>query len=176
MTASEDVSKESIARIEGLVAQVEAMPDPVARDAAVELVRGIMELHAAALERMLCIAADAPQMIAALAEDELVSRVLVLHGLHPDDFCTRLARAVGRLAQYFDSRGGSIELLEAEPDLVRVRVVSKRPGAGVAARRAIDEAIYEAVPEVGRLIVEGVEEDRGQDFVPLASLLTDRRI
>ena len=61
--------------------------------------------------------------------------------------------------------------VEAEPELIRVRFTGNRPGAGPAARKVIEDVIYEAVPEVGELIVEGAAEEHESGFVPLASLL-----
>ena len=167
-------SKESIARMDELVTQVQALPDPVARAAAIELVQAVMTLHAEALERIVEIAgASSAGTVEALAADELVSRVLVLHGLHPDDPGTRLARALDALRQHVDSRGARLDVLEAGPDVVRVRFTGKRPGAGPAARQLIEDAIYEAAPEIGDLIVEGAEDEQG-GFVPLASLLASQ--
>jgi hypothetical protein len=155
------------ARIDELVQQIEAVPDPAARALATDLVQAVMRLHAEALERILALA---PESIAAIAGDDLVSRVLVLHGLHPDDFDTRLARAMDKLQRFFDSRGAGIELLEASPELLRVRFTGKRPGSGPAARQTIEDAIYEAVPEAGGVFVEVAGEGES-GFVPLASLL-----
>jgi hypothetical protein len=162
-----------IARIDELITSVQALPDPVARAAAIELVQAVMGLHAAALERVVEIAAASPKTIEAMAADDLVSRVLVLHGLHPDDFGTRLSRAVEGLQRHFDSRGARIEVLEAGPGLVRLRFTGKRPAAGPAARELIEDAIYEVAPELEQLIVEGTEEEQG-GFVPLASLLASQ--
>ena len=162
----------SISRIDELVHRIESLPDAEARSTAIDLVQAIMSLHAAALERVLDIVdASAPELLPALGADEVVSRVLVLHGIHPEDFGTRFARAIDRLQRYFDSRGAGIEVLEAVPERIRVRFTGNRPGSGPAARKSIEDAIYEMVPEVGELIVEGAGEEHESGFVPLASLL-----
>jgi hypothetical protein len=57
-----------------------------------------------------------------------------------------------------------------------VRFNGSRPGSGPAARKAIEDVIYEMVPEVGELIVEGAAEERESGFVPLASLLAPQRV
>jgi hypothetical protein len=167
------VSNDPTARIDELVKKVQALADPAARALAVELVQAVMELHASALERaMEIVAASAPDMVDALAADDTVSRVLVLHGLHPDGFETRVARAIDRLERHFDSRGAGITVLESGSDLVRVRFTGNRPGSGAAARQLIEDAIYDAAPEVGAVIVESAGEEPEPGFVPLASLLT----
>jgi len=176
MTSPEEVSpKQFIGRIEELVRRVESLPDPSARDAAVDLVQGVMGLHAAALERVLeIVAAQGREAVAALADDDLISSVLCLHGLHPDDLPTRVRRAMDKLHRYFDSRGSGIVLLELNAESVRVRFTGTRPGSGPAAKQIIEETIYEAAPEIGTLIIEGVEE-RDPGFVPLADLVATQR-
>ena len=164
------------ARIDELLSQVEAMPDQAARTLAVDLVRAVMDLHREGLQRIVeVLSASGPEMLARLGSDDAVSRVLALHGLHPDDFATRLAFALEKLQRHFDSRGGAIEILEAQPDLVRVRVTVKRAGSMTAVRQVIEDAIYEAVPEVGDLMVEGTGEQHEMGFVPLAALLTPQQ-
>lgn len=166
-----------ISQIDELMPKLNALPDPAARAVAVELVQTVMNLHAAALERVLeIVAASAPGVIQALGADDLVSRMLVLHGMHPDDFQTRLGRAIDELQCFFDSRGAGIEVLEAGPERVRVRFNGSRPGSGQAARKTIEDVIYETVPEVGELIVEGAAEEHGAGFVPLASLLASQHL
>ena len=161
------------ARIDELLQRIEALPDHATRAVAMDLVRAVMDLHGEALQRMVGIIAEsAPDMLARMGADDAISRCLVLHGLHPADFATRLAGALDQLQRYFDSRGGSIEVLEAEPELLRVRVTAKRAGSSAAVRQVIEDAIYEAVPEIGDLVLEGVGEDHEAGFVPLSALLT----
>jgi hypothetical protein len=163
-------------RIDELLHQVEAMADPATRAVAVDLVRAVMDLHGEALRRMVAMIAESdPEMMARFGADDAVSRALVLHGLHPDAFATRLAGALEKLQQYFDSRGAAIEVLEAEPELVHVRVTAKRPGSAAAVRQVVEDAIYEAVPEVGDLLVEGAGEEHEAGFVPLAALLNPQQ-
>jgi hypothetical protein len=166
-----------ISQIDELMLKLNALPDPAAHAVAVELVQAVMSLHAAALDRILeIVAALAPEVIKELGADDLVSRMLVLHGVHPDDFPTRLGRAIDELQCFFDSRGAGIQVLEAGPERIRVRVNGSRPGSRPAAREAIEDVIYETVPEVGELIVEGAEEEHGAGFVPLASLLAPQHL
>jgi hypothetical protein len=167
----------SISQIDELVLKLNALSDPAARTVTVELVQAVMSLHAEALERVLdIVGSSAPDVIKALGSDDLVSRVLVLHGIHPEGFDARLARALDQLERFFDSRGAGIQVLEAGLELVRVRFHGSRPGSGLAARKAIEDAIYEMVPEVGELIVEGVGEEHEPGFVPLASLLAAQQV
>jgi len=166
------MTPDTTSKIEELVQQVQAIADPGAREVSLELVKAVMSLHQAAIERMLKIVEEkAPGITGSIGADDLLSRVLVLHGLHPDGFETRLSRAIDRLQRHFDSRGAAIEVLEAGPDALRIRFTGKRSGAGATARVTIENAIYEAVPEVGELIIEGIPAEHEAGFVPLASLM-----
>ena len=157
----------STSQLDELLHKLDALPDRAARALAVDLVQVVMNLHADALQRAL----DIISASAELGADELVSRVLVLHGIHPDDFEKRFARAIDKLERFFDSRGAGIQVLEAAPELIRLRFNGSRPGSGLAALKTIEDAIYDAAPEVGELIVEGIEVQQEPGFVPLASLL-----
>ena len=129
-----------------------------------------MALHAETLERVLEIVRVGGDE-AALAADDLVGGVLAMHGIHPEDTETRVRRAVEKLRRFFDSRGASIELLESGPDFARVHFTGRKPGAGPAARKAIEDAVYALAPELSRLDIEGVEDPPAAGFVPLDSLL-----
>ena len=152
-----------------LVRKLESVADPVARATATELVQVLLQLHADALKRILELSAESA--VAAMVEDELVSGVLALHGLHPDDFETRIYRAMDKLQRHFDSRGAGITLLDVNGARVRVRFSGSRLGSGPAAKRVIEDVLYEAAPEMEDLIVEGVEEPPVSGFVPLSQLV-----
>ena len=73
-------------RIEELVHRVESSGDLATRAVAQELLQCVIELHGAALQRILDVMAGldgGDAALAAMARDELVSGVLSLHDLHP---------------------------------------------------------------------------------------------
>src|SRR5690348_7025854 len=108
--ADGSATKVSIARIDELVARLQALPESPVRILAIDLVQAVMNLHAEVIDRMLEIVSDsATSVVAEFGADPLVSAVLALHGLHPDDFETRLARVADKLREYFHSRGAGIE-------------------------------------------------------------------
>ncbi len=88
--------------------------DPAARAAAQELVRTLMELHGAALERMLGMIHEAggpaDGLIDQFGDDELVGSLLLLYGLHPVDLETRVRQALEKTRPYLRSHGGNVEL------------------------------------------------------------------
>src|SRR5215472_7084351 len=108
--------KERIQKIEGLIARIRAADDAATRDAALELVRTIMEFHAAAIDRMMEIAAASGEagwrIIDMFALDDLVANLLILHGLHPSDIESRVRNALEKVRPYLQSHGGNVELIE----------------------------------------------------------------
>jgi hypothetical protein len=150
-------------RIESLVQKVQSLEDSSARDAALELVQAVMELHANGLEKMLDIVSDAEGgavVIDAIAHDPLAGSMLLLHDLHPLDLETRVRQALDR--PEFRSRGAEVELLSIRDAAVWIRVKG-----GSALRTAVEQAVFEAAPDAAAVNIEGGSEA----FVPLAQLL-----
>lgn len=154
-----------IQQIEGLVQALEAAADPHIRASARELVQTVMDLHGAGLDRMLEIVAQAGEPGRALMEgfagDELVGSLLLLYGLHPVDLQTRVTQALDRVRPTLGAHGGSVELLGVEDGVVRLRLGGSCQGCASSAatlKLTIEEAIYQAAPDLTALEVEGVVE------------------
>jgi Fe-S cluster biogenesis protein NfuA/nitrite reductase/ring-hydroxylating ferredoxin subunit len=99
----------------------------------------------------------------ALAEDELVSHLLLLHGLHPLDVETRVVRALEEVRPYLQSHGGNVELLGIEGGLARVRLQGSCdgcPSSTVTLKLAIEEAVLKAAPDLEGIEAEGVTEPK----------------
>ncbi len=158
-------SQQLIQRIDELVRKIEAMSDPDARASAVELLQSLMELHGAGIDRMMEIAAQSGTAGAAIiegfAEDELVRGLLLLYGLHPVALETRVVQALDKVRPYLHSHGGNVELLGIEDGAVRLRLqgsCKSCPSSAMTLKLAIEEAIYEAAPDVTAIEAEGVLE------------------
>ncbi len=178
MANDEVHSQQWIDRIEELVHRAESIDDPKCRSIAVDLLQAVLEFHAAALERMIEIAGSfgtvGDALIERMAADDLTSSVLLLHGLHPDDFETRVNRAVIKLEEVFGSLGATVSLISIDDGAVRLRFESSRSWAG--AKTAIEKAIFQAAPEITNVIVEGVKEPVPVDFVPVSNLFAGSRL
>jgi Fe-S cluster biogenesis protein NfuA len=167
-----------VQRIGALVAELEKIADPEARASAKALVQLLLDLHAVGLERMLEIVAkegDAGQhAIDELGQDSLVSSLLVLYGLHPLDLESRVARAVEKVQPRVRKGGGELELLGIAKGIVRlqIQVTGHACGStGKTLKAMVEEACYEAAPDMNQLLIEGLEEPSGASgFVPLGKL------
>lgn len=152
-------------RIEQLIHEIETMADPEVRAKAVELVQSLMDFHGAGLERMMEIVAAAGEPGYALfdnfAGDGIVSSMLLLYELHPLDLETRVMKALDKVRPYLGSHGGNVELLGVDSGVVRLRLQGSChgcPSSAMTLKLAIEEAVYEAAPDVAALEVEGVVE------------------
>jgi Fe-S cluster biogenesis protein NfuA/nitrite reductase/ring-hydroxylating ferredoxin subunit len=96
------------------------------------------------------------------AEDELVSHLLLLHGLHPLDLKTRVIMALEEVRPYLQSHGGNVELLGVKEGVARLRMkgsCSGCPSSTVTLRLAIEEAIQKTAPDLEGIEAEGVAEE-----------------
>ena len=156
--------QERVARIETLLGEIETLADPNARSKAAEVVGILLELYGEGLARMMEVVAegeDRERAFDAFAEDELVSHLLLLHGLHPLDLKTRIVRALEEVRPYLQSHGGNVELLGVEEGVARLRMqgsCSGCPSSTVTLRLAIEEAIQKTAPDLKRIEAEGVAE------------------
>ena len=158
--------QERIGRIEGLVQKLESVADPDLKRTAKELMESLMELHGAGLERILEIVSGA-NLVHLLAGDALVGSLLVLYGLHPDDFETRVRRGLDKVRPLLRSHGARIEVIAISETLVHVKII----GAGSSdLDTAVREAVIETAPDAAGVVIEGKPAGQPPGFVPLSSL------
>ncbi len=169
--------QKGIHRIEELIHHLEGVADPNARAAATELVRSVMELHGAGLERMMEIAAQAGEtglnIIDDFGRDELVGSLLLLYGLHPIALETRVRGALDKVRPYLSSHGGNVELLGVDEGVVRLQMqgsCSGCPSSAMTPKSAIEEAIYEAAPDVVEIVA--VEEPKEQPSLSVSGFVS----
>jgi Fe-S cluster biogenesis protein NfuA len=88
----------------------------------------------------------------ALAGDDLVASLLLVHGLHPYDVRQRVERALADVRPYLGSHDGDVELLDITEDgVVRLRLLGNCdgcPSSSVTLKLAVEAAIEAAAPEV----------------------------
>jgi Fe-S cluster biogenesis protein NfuA len=169
--------QQQVQKIGGLVHDLETMADPVSREAAKNLVQLLMDLHGKGLERALQIifasANSGSRLIDELGQDSLVGSLLILYGLHPDDLRTRVERKLEQTRGKLQKMGAEATLVAVEDGNVRVhlRVEGHACGSTKQSVRAdVEEALYEAAPDLTSLSVEGLDPPAG-GFVAVSQLL-----
>src|SRR5579862_2662679 len=167
-----------VQRIGELVHGLDKIEDPESRAGAKALVQLLLDLHSEALERVMQVVAkndeSGQRIIDDLGRDSLVSSLLVLYGLHPLDFGERVTQAVEKVQPKVRKGGGELELLGIEGGTVRlqVQVTGHACGStGKTLKTVVEDALYEAAPDMNRLLITGLDEPAGSSgFVPLGKL------
>jgi Fe-S cluster biogenesis protein NfuA len=169
--------KNDIQRIGGLLQEIESIADPAIRAAAKNLVQLLMDLHGVALEKTLNIIFEAGEpgmaIIDKLGRDPLVSSILVLYGLHPEDIEGRVTRALDRIRPQLRKQGCEVELLGVNDGVIQLRAEmgSHTCGSTVKVLQAtLEEAIYDAAPDLTSLVIDGFEEKSASGFIALDKL------
>ena len=182
MAANTDF-RERVQKIGGLVQEIETIADPVVRANTKELVQALMDLHGVALDRALEIVAGAGELgmnlIDQLGRDPMVSSVLVLYGLHPENLDGRVLQAIERVKPQLRKQGCEVELLDLQDGVVRLRVQTPEHACGSTAKTVqatLEGAIYEAAPDVAAVTIEGLEAKPADGFVALDKLMAGARV
>ncbi|MDT4920142.1 MAG: hypothetical protein QOI15_1044 [Pseudonocardiales bacterium] len=170
--------RETGERIEALL-DASAAGGAVARERAEDLVRLVADLYGSGLERLLDLFHSHghldDEMLAALAGDEMLAGLLLVHGLHPYDLQTRVENALASVRPYLGSHGGDVELLGVGDDgVVRLRLLGSCNGcasSSVTLKLAVEGAIESAAPEVSSIEVESPVEKQGS-AIPTAALFS----
>jgi Fe-S cluster biogenesis protein NfuA/nitrite reductase/ring-hydroxylating ferredoxin subunit len=164
-------------RIDALL-EASAAGGVVARERAEELVRLVADLYGAGLERILDLVHETgrldDEVLAALAGDDLVSSLLLVHGLHPYDVDERIERALAGVRPYLGSHGGDVELIGVTDEgTVRLRLLGSCdgcPSSAVTLKLAVEGAIEAAAPEITAIEVEEVSAPGGETLIAVSSL------
>jgi Fe-S cluster biogenesis protein NfuA len=170
--------RQDVQRIGGLVQEIELIADPAVRATTKALVQSLMDLHGAALEKALEIVAAAGEpgmsIIDRLGRDSLVSSVLILYGLHPEDIESRVVKAVDSIRPQLRKQGCGVELIGMDDGAIRLRVETGSHTCGSTAKTVqatLEGAMYDAAPDLSSLVIEGLEEKPASGFVALDKLI-----
>ncbi len=169
-----------LGRIQALIGALENLADPQAREPAKELLQVVLDLHGTGLARLLELVSEAEEagqkLLNALAKDEQVRALLLLHGVHPQDLESRVRKAVDTMRPFLGTQGIQIELSSVAEGKVRLRLQGNWQGqqlATEALRRELEEAIFEAAPDAAGIEIEGLVEPAARPreiFVPVSSI------
>jgi Fe-S cluster biogenesis protein NfuA len=151
-----------LSHLHKLIQQLETTADPATQARLKQIVQTLMDFHAQAITRMLEQIADSDisgcALIDKLAEDDLVSSLLLLYNIHPLDMHARIALALDKVRPYLHSHGGNVELLSTSNGIVRLRLQGSChgcPSSVATLKQTIETAIYEKAPDVLGIEVEG---------------------
>ncbi|TAM63399.1 NifU family protein [Mycobacterium sp.] len=155
-----------------------------AHDRAQQLLREVVGLYGAGLERIMRMAANpGPDggLAERLAADDLVASLLLVHGLHPHDVHRRVSDALDRVRPYLGSHGGDVDLIDIVPgegpgeSTVRLAFTGSCkscPSSAVTLELAVQDAVRAAAPEISSIeLVTAASADVSGGVIPAESLL-----
>src|ERR1041384_1221248 len=176
MIEEQHVSRQA-QEIERLIREVEAITEPHLREKVVTLVQALMALHASGIERLMQIIAgdtDGPgSLLNKLVSERLVGSLLLLYGVHPLSLETRVKQALDRLRSNPALNAGAVELLEITDQVVHLRLAQDNHrchSSQQQLRTAIEEALYEAAPDIDQIEFFDDVQQASVRFVPLVSI------
>jgi len=145
------------ARIDTLLA---GFTGSLARERAEELLRLVTDLYGAGLQRLLELLRDrgalTGEVRSAIAGDGLVSALLLVHDLHPEDAATRIGKALSVL--------GGVSLVEVSGETAVLRLT----GSGCGLRQAASDLVEAVAPEITSVRFE----ESPPAVIPVSSLFT----
>jgi Fe-S cluster biogenesis protein NfuA/nitrite reductase/ring-hydroxylating ferredoxin subunit len=152
-----------------------------AHERAQQLVREVVGLYGAGLERIIGLT-DGSGLAERLAADDLVASLLLVHGLHPHDIHRRVSDALDRVRPYLGSHGGDVQLVDIasgpEGDTVWLQFAGSCkscPSSAVTLELAVEDAIRAAAPEISSIELLATEPDSMSAVIPADSLLAKIR-
>jgi Fe-S cluster biogenesis protein NfuA/nitrite reductase/ring-hydroxylating ferredoxin subunit len=160
---ADDTARELVARVEGLLEELERLSDETAQRTAMDAAQALLDMYGEGLDRIVGVLAahDDGTLAGELGDDELVSHLLLLHGLHPVPVQQRVAEALQGVLPYLESHGGDMQLVGVEQGIVHLRLqgsCSGCPSSSMTLKLAIEDAIFKAAPDVEEVRAEGAVE------------------
>lgn len=155
--------RERVGRVEALLEEIESFEDPNARARTAEMVQTLLELYGEGLARIVESVGvlGSQELKDALLDDELITHLLLLHGLHPVDAETRVLDALDGVRPYLESHGGNVRFLGIENGVARLKMEGSCegcPSSTMTLKLAIEEAVQKAAPDLEGIEAEGVAE------------------
>ncbi|MEU9123950.1 hypothetical protein AB0C96_29485 [Streptomyces sp. NPDC048506] len=145
-------AEEAGRHVEDVLDRLARRGDREASAAAEELVRVLMDFYGAGLARIMHLlerGTEAGDPSAVLLRDELVTSLLVLHDLHPEDTAARIDRALDSVRRQHPTE---VAEFDADAGVLRLRTADSGgcgcPSTGQAAQQAVEAALSCFAPEV----------------------------
>jgi Fe-S cluster biogenesis protein NfuA len=161
-------------RVEKLASRLERAGDPEIRATALDLVQSVVELHGAALQCLVNSLRRTPageQAFSEALENGLVSSMLLLHNLHPDDIETRVLRGIEKARPYLKSHGGDVELAGVRDGIVHLRLhgtCGSCPSSSITLNNAVEDALFEVAPDIVEILSENAaSQESGPQLVTI---------
>src|SRR5947209_1067887 len=167
MAVTEISAEQLLGDVQELQARLDEHEGP-ARDIAEALVAAVVSLYGAGLERI----ADAlgPDM-RRVAEDPLISTLLLIHDLHPVPLSERVGEALDSVRPYMESHGGGVELVSLADGVATISLrgsCSDCAASSATLELAVKQALEELAPDLEGLEVRDMAPQMPGLSLPMA--------
>ncbi len=152
--ATDPIESDAFEQIQILLESIEQHPDENVRNHVRALVYTLLDLHHAALERIighLSNHADGREILDALGRDDLVKAVLTVHDLLPQSTESRLESALGEARENLKEYGADVELIDLRNGVAKLRLIGGAKTATVSTAiltGEIEKVLHLAVPDL----------------------------
>lgn len=145
---------EQVARVERALEALESLPaEP--RKTALDALALLLDLYGEGWSRALSrLEETCPSGARSLAEDELISHLLLIHGLHPEGVESRVAAALEEIRAVVNSDGLDVELVELAGGVAHLRFDGNGHAPESGLRDLVRQAVLGAAPELEQVDVE----------------------
>lgn len=147
-----------VQRLDEVLEEVSDHPDPRVRAAVTELADGLQRIHAEGLRRLAELLAEEPERFRRALDDPVVSNLFLLYDLAVVDERGRTREALEEVRPLLEEHGASVDLLDVEEGVVRIRLRGPGGTIGRIADDVVDavrRALKTGVPGFRKLDVEG---------------------
>lgn len=146
--------RDRVVRVEQALEALEGLPAGPRRTA-LDAVGMLVELYGEGWARVLARLDElSPGVASALAEDELVGHLLLIHGLHPDDVESRVREALEAVETAVNADGLRIELIDLDASVVRLRFEGEGRVPAAGFRDLVQQSVLGAAPELEMVELE----------------------
>jgi hypothetical protein len=154
------------ARIEQLLDELRATAGPTTWPRVEELLRRMVGWYGGGLARLFEVAGDGLDEAARerLGRDELVSSLLLLHGLHPHAPDARIRAALDELSSRVGAR---VALVELRDGAAHLRIDGGCGATAQSIAEAARRAVEDAAPEVTSVALDGGAPSPARDLVQI---------
>lgn len=136
-----------VTRLDDLLGRLEKLAGPEAR-IAMEAIEALTEVYGTALARVSAMAEAGAVSQRALAADEVIGHLLLLHGLHPDPAEQRIARALAEVAEHL-GEDGDAKLTGIRDGVAAIRITASGCGSTTASlASSVRDVVLAAAPEL----------------------------
>ena len=163
-----------VATAEQHLADIEALADPKARFTATQAVQLLLDLYGEGLARLVGLLqeAGADELLETCADDELLSHLLLLHGLHPIPVTTRIERSLAAIGDTLQKQGAEVTFVGIEAGVAQFRLLGRASGCSVASlQQMVETAVLQAAPDLEgiQLQTPGSVNGGTSTMIPLAT-------